>query len=72
MLAHFLAHNKNDPVIWRRFKTDIKAKRQLLAHAGIVGQVWRNPAIQARLATALRSVKVGIGTLGDGFVPIGY
>jgi hypothetical protein len=54
----FIALDKNDPAMWRRFNTDIKAKRQLLTHPGIVGQVWRKPATQARLATALRSVKI--------------
>jgi hypothetical protein len=54
----FIALDKNDPAMWRRFSIDIEAKREMLTHAGIVGQVWRKPAIQARLATALRSVKI--------------
>ncbi len=53
-----IALDKNDPTTWRSFNTDINAKRQLLTHAGIVGQVWRKPATQARLATALRSVQI--------------
>jgi hypothetical protein len=54
----FIALDKNDPAMWKRFTSDVNAKRQLLTHAGIIGQVWRKPAIQARLATALRSVKI--------------
>jgi hypothetical protein len=54
----FIALDKNDPVMWKRSNSDIKAKRQLLTHTGIVGQAWRKPTTQARLATALRSVRI--------------
>ena len=54
----FIALDKGDPAMWRRFHNDVSAKRQLVTHAGIVGQVWRKPTVQARLAKALHSIRI--------------
>lgn len=44
--------------MWTRFNRTIHSDRTVVTHAGIVGQVWRQPARQARLAKALKAVEV--------------
>ncbi len=44
--------------MWRRLAAARAARRPLVSHAGIVGQVWRHPARQARLAQVVRAIDV--------------
>lgn len=54
----FIALDRNDPGIWARLIEALRSEQKLITHAGIVGQVWRHPSRQARLARALKSVDV--------------
>jgi hypothetical protein len=54
----FIALDRNDRSMWARLATARKVEQQIVTHAGIVGQVWRRPARQARLAQALQAVDV--------------
>ena len=44
--------------MWARLAIAHQSEQQIVTHAGIVGQVWRRPARQARLARALKAVDV--------------
>jgi hypothetical protein len=54
----FIALDRNDRSMWARLAIARRAEQQIVTHAGIVGQVWRRPARQARLAQALKAVDV--------------
>ena len=54
----FIALDRNDREIWTRLVRAIHAQQQVITHAGIVGQVWRHPSRQARLARVLKAVDV--------------
>lgn len=54
----FVALDRNDRPMWARLVSARKTGQSLVTHAGIVGQVWRNPRRQARLVAALRAVDV--------------
>ena len=44
--------------MWARLAIAHRSAQEIVTHAGIVGQVWRRPARQARLAQALKAVDV--------------
>ena len=44
--------------MWARLAIAHQSEQQIVTHAGIVGQVWRRPARQARPARALKAVDV--------------
>lgn len=54
----FIALDRNDRESWTRFNRAVHAEQKLITHAGVVGQVWRNPSRQARLARALKSIDI--------------
>ena len=54
----FIALDRNDRSMWARLAIAHQSEQQIITHAGIVGQVWRRPARQARLAQALKAVDV--------------
>jgi hypothetical protein len=54
----FIALDCNDRAMWARLAIALHAEQQIVTHAGIVGQVWRRPARQARLAQAIKAVDV--------------
>jgi PIN domain nuclease of toxin-antitoxin system len=53
-----IALNRNDRSMWVRLAGVLERKDDLITHAGIVGQVWRNPSRQAQLARSLKFVDV--------------
>lgn len=53
-----VAIDRNDRAMWVRLKAAHEAGRLPVTHAGVVGQVWRGSARQARLARALAAVDV--------------
>ena len=53
-----IALDRNDRAMWARLVRVLERKQDLVTHAGIVGQVWRYPARQARLAQSLKFVDV--------------
>jgi hypothetical protein len=54
--AALVALDGNDRAMWARLKDCERAGQPPLTHAGVVGQVWRGGARQARLAKALASM----------------
>lgn len=44
--------------MWARLALAHQSEQQIVTHAGIVGQVWKCPTRQARLAQALKAVDV--------------
>lgn len=44
--------------MWARMAIARRSGQEIVTHAGIVGQVWRNPTRQARLAQELEAVDV--------------
>lgn len=55
----FVALEKNDRTMWRRFKAAMLAGDIPVSHGGVVGQVWRaGGPRQALLAKALDGVEV--------------
>jgi hypothetical protein len=54
----FIALDRNDRSMWARLANAHQANQQLITHAGILGQVWRHPSRQVRLAAALKAVDV--------------
>jgi len=55
----FVALERNDRAMWRRFKTAFLAGDVPVSHGGVVAQVWRGRGSrQALLAKALASVNV--------------
>ena len=53
-----LALDRNDKTMWLRLKIAEQNQLPIITHCGIVGQVWRHPSGQARLAKVLTSVVV--------------
>jgi hypothetical protein len=53
-----IALDRDQRPMWRRFFVAAGAGTPLLTHGGVIGQVWRRPARQARLVRALRSIEV--------------
>lgn len=53
-----IALDRNDRAMWARLVRVLEREQDLVTHAGIVGQVWRNPTRQARLARSLKFVDV--------------
>ncbi len=53
-----LALERSDRGAWGRWKAALAAQDPPRTHGGVVGQVWRDGARQARLAVALRGVRV--------------
>ena len=51
-----MALDRNDRAMWTRLKGCERAGQPPVTHAGVVGQVWRGGAGQARLAKALASM----------------
>lgn len=43
---------------WVLFESALADRRPMVTHTGIVAQVWRQPARQARLVRALRAVDI--------------
>jgi PIN domain nuclease of toxin-antitoxin system len=54
----FIALDRNERAMWARLALAHRGEQKVLTHAGIVGQVWRRPSRQARLATALSFVEI--------------
>lgn len=55
----FVALERNDRVMWRRFKAALLAREVPRSHGGVVGQVWRGAGPrQALLAKVLAGVEV--------------
>lgn len=54
----FIALDHNDRSMWARLAIARRSEQKIVTHAGIVGQVWRRPTRQARLAQALKAVDV--------------
>lgn len=53
-----IALDRGDRTMWRRLADALQTGHPPRTHGGIVGQVWRNGAQQARLARVLRSLDV--------------
>ena len=53
-----IALERNDRVMWRRWYDAIEAGKPPICHGGIVAQVWRGGARQARLSRALASLYI--------------
>jgi hypothetical protein len=53
-----IALDRNDRAMWVRLKALLDARELAVTHGGVVGQVWRGGARQARLATALAGIDV--------------
>ena len=53
-----VALERNERSMWVRLKASLLAGELPLTHAGVVGQVWRGGARQARLSQALRGIDI--------------
>lgn len=53
-----VALERNERSMWIRLKASLLAGELPLTHAGVVGQVWRGGARQARLSQALRGIDI--------------
>lgn len=53
-----IALDRGERSMWLRLKDALRAEQSLVTHGGIVGQVWRNGARQARLAQLLPAFDV--------------
>lgn len=56
--GELLRLERGHPEAWHRWKAAIAAGQPPRSHGGVVGQVWRSGAQQARLAVALRGVEI--------------
>ena len=54
----FIAIERNDHAMWRRLKTALLQQDVPVSHGGVVGQIWRGRARQARLTIALAGTDV--------------
>jgi hypothetical protein len=54
----FIALDRNDRASWRRLANANADGAAMVTHAGIIAQVWRNPARQARLAQVTKGFDV--------------
>lgn len=53
-----IALDRNDRAMWARLAIAQQREISILSHGGVVGQVWRRPPRQPRLALALRGIDV--------------
>lgn len=53
-----IALDRGDRSMWRRVNEAFRLGQPPLTHGGVVGQVWRNGARQARLVRAMRWLDV--------------
>lgn len=53
-----IALDRNERSMWTRLKAAHASATPPLTHAGVLGQVWRGGARQARLARALKGIDV--------------
>lgn len=53
-----IALDRNDRAMWVRLKARHREGELPVTHGGVIGQVWRGGARQARLAAALRGIDV--------------
>ncbi|MBI5533256.1 MAG: twitching motility protein PilT [Deltaproteobacteria bacterium] len=53
-----IALDRNDRAMWARFALAHHKQIPIITHGAVVGQVWRKPPRQARLAQALRAIEV--------------
>jgi hypothetical protein len=54
----FIAFERGDRMIAALLKRELLARRRPRTHGGVVGQIWRTGARQARLARLIQSVEV--------------
>lgn len=55
-----IALDRRERQMWRRWEQMLNERRQVATHAGIIAQVWRDPARQAMLARVLRTLRVQV------------
>ena len=53
-----VALDRNERPMWVRLKAALTAGDPPVTHAGVVGQVWRSGARQARLSQALAGIEI--------------
>jgi hypothetical protein len=54
----FIAFERGDRVVAALLKRELLARRRPRTHGGVVGQVWRSGARQARIARLLQAIEV--------------
>lgn len=54
----FLAVERDDREVLALLKLELISRRVPITHGGVIGQVWRGTARQARLARFLRTVEI--------------
>jgi hypothetical protein len=53
-----IALDRNDRSMWLRLANAQRTNQSLVTHAGIIGQVWRDPRRQARLSVVLKAIDI--------------
>jgi hypothetical protein len=54
----FIAFERGDRMVAALLKRELLARRRPRTHGGVVGQVWRSDARQARIARLLQAIEV--------------
>jgi hypothetical protein len=54
----FIAFERGDRLLAALFKRELLARRQPRTHGGVVGQIWRAGARQARVARLVQAIEV--------------
>ncbi len=54
----FIAFERGDRMVAALLKRELMARRRPRTHGGVVGQIWRGGARQARIARLLQAVEV--------------
>lgn len=54
----FIAFERGDRMIAALLKREVLARRRPRTHGGVVGQIWRGGARQARIARLLQAIEV--------------
>jgi hypothetical protein len=54
----FIAFERGDRMIAALLKRELLARRRPCTHGGVVGQIWRGGARQARIARLLQAIEV--------------
>lgn len=54
----FIAFERGDRIVAGLLKRELLARRRPRTHGGVVGQVWRGGARQARIARLLQAIEV--------------